>query len=468
MPLASGLCPVDGCARWQQWFGLLYPVLLVAAAALARGRVPPGRRRPDRAARVAAPVAQLAPGRRRRADPARVRPQPARRDRPAGQRPLPVGAADLAAGGALAALAGGGRLAGGAPPAGGRRLAGARWPPRCWPRWPRTALAATVLLRRHAGIAARGPRSGRPGNWPTRCARAGLREVYGDYWTCNRLIFNTGETVVCGVLDGDLTPGAEPLPAVLAAGGAGRPARVRAGGRLPGGAAAAPAARRPGRRRRWSPRWAAIACTTPTPCRPAVALSPAPYAVPGAHPAAALGGEGRRRHRPAAGPVPALPARADPGPGGGADRAGGALRRAGRGGGAGPRSGSARASAASCAATPGCGRRPPRRPGGSTPGCSTRRSDLATLPPGGAAGGPPVGADQLRAVGRGTAHRPDPAVPLPDRGAAARGRGAVGVLAAGAGAGAGGGGRRRPGAGPALRRVRGDLDAARRRWPNGR
>ena len=58
--------------------------------------------------------------------------------------------------------------------------------------------------------------------------------------------------------------------------------------------------------------------------------------------------------------------------------------------------------------------------------------DLATLPPGGPAGGPPLGAGQLRAVGRGTAHRPDPAVPVPDRGAAARRRGAAGVLAAGA------------------------------------
>ncbi|MGW4294801.1 hypothetical protein ACWEH1_17335, partial [Micromonospora chersina] len=42
---------------------------------------------------------------------------------------------------------------------------------------------------------------------------AGLREVYGDYWTCNRLIFNTGEAVVCAVLDGDLSPGQNRYPA---------------------------------------------------------------------------------------------------------------------------------------------------------------------------------------------------------------------------------------------------------------
>ena len=35
VPLAHGLCPVDGCGRWQQWFGVLYPVLLLAGAALA-------------------------------------------------------------------------------------------------------------------------------------------------------------------------------------------------------------------------------------------------------------------------------------------------------------------------------------------------------------------------------------------------------------------------------------------------
>ncbi|MGW5673273.1 hypothetical protein ACWEVO_36050, partial [Micromonospora sp. NPDC003776] len=43
--------------------------------------------------------------------------------------------------------------------------------------------------------------------------RAGLHEVYADYWTCNRLIFNTGEAVVCGVLDGNLTPGQNRYPA---------------------------------------------------------------------------------------------------------------------------------------------------------------------------------------------------------------------------------------------------------------
>ncbi|TBL23844.1 hypothetical protein EYA84_32125, partial [Verrucosispora sp. SN26_14.1] len=42
---------------------------------------------------------------------------------------------------------------------------------------------------------------------------AGLHEVYGEYWTCNRLVFNTAEQVVCGVLDGDLHPGQNRYPA---------------------------------------------------------------------------------------------------------------------------------------------------------------------------------------------------------------------------------------------------------------
>ncbi|PSK67242.1 hypothetical protein B0E53_00773 [Micromonospora sp. MH33] len=41
----------------------------------------------------------------------------------------------------------------------------------------------------------------------------GVRQVRGGYWTCNRLIFNTGEAVVCAVLDGDLSPGQNRYPA---------------------------------------------------------------------------------------------------------------------------------------------------------------------------------------------------------------------------------------------------------------
>ncbi|WP_258378394.1 hypothetical protein, partial [Micromonospora endophytica] len=56
VPLASGLCPLTGCERGQEWFGLLYPVLLVVAAVLA---VRAYRRASGRSARVG-PVLHLA------------------------------------------------------------------------------------------------------------------------------------------------------------------------------------------------------------------------------------------------------------------------------------------------------------------------------------------------------------------------------------------------------------------------
>ncbi|HEX7745905.1 MAG TPA: hypothetical protein VF462_11660, partial [Micromonosporaceae bacterium] len=37
--------------------------------------------------------------------------------------------------------------------------------------------------------------------------RAGVTAAYGTYWTCNRLIFNTREEVVCAVLGPTLRPG---------------------------------------------------------------------------------------------------------------------------------------------------------------------------------------------------------------------------------------------------------------------
>ncbi len=69
-----------------------------------------------------------------------------------------------------------------------------------------TTLVITVLF------AATGTAASRTEERQARELAAALRadgphEVYGDYWTCNRLIFNTDESVVCGVLDGDLSPG---------------------------------------------------------------------------------------------------------------------------------------------------------------------------------------------------------------------------------------------------------------------
>ncbi|MEW2441589.1 DUF423 domain-containing protein [Micromonospora marina] len=41
----------------------------------------------------------------------------------------------------------------------------------------------------------------------------GVRNVRGGYWTCNRLTYATGENVVCAVVDDDLSPGFDRLPA---------------------------------------------------------------------------------------------------------------------------------------------------------------------------------------------------------------------------------------------------------------
>ncbi|MFU8873772.1 ArnT family glycosyltransferase [Micromonospora sp. SL4-19] len=204
VPLAGGLCPATGCTRWQEWFALLYPVLLVAAAVL--GLV--AYRRATGGTRIRA-VAQLA----------------------------------LVAGAALTLL---GYVR--SPLSATEPLGNARYlsvlqislPVVLWPLW----LAAAHAWRGTAGAAARigGAAAGLVlaaltaatvaatvafvADAPSRRAeerqsrelaeavrRAGLHEVYGDYWTCNRLIFNTGESVVCGVLDGALTPGQNRYPA---------------------------------------------------------------------------------------------------------------------------------------------------------------------------------------------------------------------------------------------------------------
>lgn len=206
VPLATGLCPIDGCGRWPEWFGLLYPVLLVIAAVVA---VVAYRRTIGRAARVA-PVVHLA----------------------------------LLVGAALTLLS-----YARSPLAATDPLANARYlallhlslPAVLWPLWQ----AAVAALRGTAGVFGRlagtlatallaalavtaalvtvlfvatgtaAPRANE------RAAReladtlraSGPHEVYGTYWTCNRLIFNTAEEVACAVLDDGLAPGQNRYPA---------------------------------------------------------------------------------------------------------------------------------------------------------------------------------------------------------------------------------------------------------------
>ncbi|WBB69882.1 hypothetical protein [Micromonospora sp. WMMD812] len=202
VPLAGGLCPIDGCARWQEWFGLLYPVLLLVAAALAvvfYGRTAGA----PRGSRVG-PVAHLA---------------------------LVVGAVLTLLSYVRSPLAA-------TDPLGNARYLSVlqiSLPAVLWPLWLAAitgwrgtvgmlgrltgAVAAAVLagltvisLVATVRFAATGVAGSRDEERQARELAAALRadgprEVYGDYWICNRLVFNTAEEVVCGVVDGALNPG---------------------------------------------------------------------------------------------------------------------------------------------------------------------------------------------------------------------------------------------------------------------
>ncbi|MFF0467945.1 hypothetical protein ACFYPX_11050 [Micromonospora zamorensis] len=202
VPLAHGLCPVGGCGRWQQWFGVLYPVLLVVGAVLA-----------VLAYRRAAAA-------------------------PRGERVGPVVQLALVAGAALTVLSYvRSPLAATSPLDNARYLSVLQLslPAVLWPLWVAAvacwrgtvgalgrltgALSTAVLAALTATtvvitvlFAATDTDASRTEERGARELAAALRadgphEVYGDYWTCNRLIFNTDETVVCGVLDGELSPG---------------------------------------------------------------------------------------------------------------------------------------------------------------------------------------------------------------------------------------------------------------------
>ncbi|MEH1101434.1 hypothetical protein [Micromonospora sp. CPCC 205561] len=208
VPLAAGLCPVDGCARWQGWFGLLYPVLLAVAAAVAvvayrRAAGAPRDRRVGPVVHLAlvagaaltllsyvrSPLAATSP-----LDNARYL-SVLQLSLPAVLWPLWL-AAVACWRGTVGAL---GRLAGALATAVLAALAA-------------TTLVVTVLFAT-AGSAASRSEERQARELADTLRKGGPREVYGDYWTCNRLIFNTDETVVCAVLDGDLTPGQNRYPA---------------------------------------------------------------------------------------------------------------------------------------------------------------------------------------------------------------------------------------------------------------
>ncbi|MFI7606173.1 hypothetical protein ACIBTV_13715 [Micromonospora sp. NPDC049366] len=202
VPLAGGLCPIDGCGRWQEWFGYLYPLLLLVAAALA-----------------VIFYRRTAGG-------------------PRGRRIGPVTHLALVAGAALTLLS-----YVRSPLAALDPLANARYlsllqislPAVLWPLWLAAvagwrgtvgafgrlsgAVAAVVLAAlavtslvvtvRYAtdGVAASRDEERQARELATVLRADGPHEVYGDYWICNRLVFDTAEEVVCGVVDDNLRPG---------------------------------------------------------------------------------------------------------------------------------------------------------------------------------------------------------------------------------------------------------------------
>ncbi|MFI6759991.1 hypothetical protein ACIBF5_12725 [Micromonospora sp. NPDC050417] len=229
IPLATGICLSTYCTGWQMAWGALYPVLLLTAAVLAVA----GLRRP-------------APG------------QHGARSSPVGRRMRYVAQLALLAGAALT-LAGYARssLAASAPLASARYLSILQisLPAVLWPLW----LAARQVVRkgpllsdsvvqgalphrrgvvvRAGGVVAGGvitallatmvyttvdlitevptirAEERQSQQLATVLRQAGIRHVYADYWTCNRLIFNSRERVLCAVLGDSLRPGQDRYPA---------------------------------------------------------------------------------------------------------------------------------------------------------------------------------------------------------------------------------------------------------------
>ncbi|MET7751482.1 hypothetical protein [Micromonospora sp. NPDC005367] len=207
VPLANGLCPIGGCATSQRWFGAIYPLLLVVAAAftlIAYRRTAGG----PRAVRIRW-VAHLA----------------------------------LVLGAVLTLLS-----YVRSPLSATDPLANARYlsvlqislPTVLWPLWLAAeacwrgtvgalgrftgAVATGVLAGLAAAMlvvtvqfAATGLGASRTEEREARALAAALRadgprEVYADYWVCNRLVFNTDEDVICGVVDANLMPGQNRYP----------------------------------------------------------------------------------------------------------------------------------------------------------------------------------------------------------------------------------------------------------------
>jgi hypothetical protein len=232
LPLATGLCPADGCAPWQAAWGVLYPLLLLAAAVLAlaglrRGEPPTG-------------------------GPGRVDTRPPHPPGPSGV-PQRAWRVRYAAQLALVVAAGVTVLAYARSPAAGLTPdESARYltvlqislPAALWPLWLASATARrrlTTATHHRAGWGLSGTAAAgvlvaltaamlgasaeqiakvpgiraeeqRSRALAAAVRQAGIRHAYAEYWTCYRLVFHTGERLACAVTTDSLRPGHDRYP----------------------------------------------------------------------------------------------------------------------------------------------------------------------------------------------------------------------------------------------------------------
>lgn len=250
-PLGMGFCSPSHCATWQLWWALAFPILLLLAAAAAwrtlRTRKPPAPASsraplvstPAGALSAAPPQAEGTVG----ADLGRLPFEPSNDERPESGRLPASNDRRVSAAVRLALLAGSaGVLAAYAASSAAARtpVESSRYlsclavavPALFWPLWSavrqRTGIlrvAASAVLAAVLGTA--GVATGAALHTvPATHAEAeqhralvdtlgelGIRHVRGGYWTCNRLTFASRGNVVCAVVDDDLRPGFDRLPA---------------------------------------------------------------------------------------------------------------------------------------------------------------------------------------------------------------------------------------------------------------
>ncbi|PWU43235.1 DUF423 domain-containing protein [Micromonospora globispora] len=203
-PLGMGLCSPGHCAPWQLWWAAVFPIVLVAATLTAW--------RTLSASASASPLAET------------VSASAAAAVRLA----LVMGAAGVLAAYTVS------NAAGLTPVESARYLSclAIATPALLWPLWSaarrRTGaarVAAIAVLAALLGTATVAT-AGAMGTVPATHAEAarhralvdtllelGVRHARGDYWTCNRLTFASGEDVVCAVVDDELRPGFDRYPA---------------------------------------------------------------------------------------------------------------------------------------------------------------------------------------------------------------------------------------------------------------